>query len=160
MGSQGGRYPNGLKGREAHTLFLRAPVCDWALLEQDLKQEFRMPWTPSLAKSYYFTPTLVVLYCTPPHSAPKSCLKVLLNRHEESLIDISKNKDALQREGFDTYDHFRGYWKGRMKNPYDPLQHVFVLQIAPPTDHLLRKTAMCLLGRLYAEHSMGLLHDP
>jgi hypothetical protein len=130
MGSQGGSAPNGLKGHELKTRFLRAPYQDWAALDQGYKTEFRaLPMGVSVRSLQ--TPTPVVLYAVSNAGVKKQKLMVLTRHETQRLMDIADYPESLLREGFETYDHFRRYWRARTKRPFRPLEKVEAFQLRP-----------------------------
>lgn len=150
MGSRGGDAPNGLKQRKLQTLFLRAPFQDWASLTQGYKTEFRSK--PKGRALLLDAPTPIVLYTVSSLGRESHRLMVLVEHTTEHLIDIAEKPDSLLREGFETYDHFRRYWRARTKRPYRPLDTVEVFQLAPWAETERLRLGMVLLDRLYGAY--------
>ena len=152
MGAHGGDAPTGLKQHEARTVFLRAPFTDWAALTQGFKTEFRtLP--KGVPSKWLHAPTPVVLYTVSPQLERRSeKLMVLAAHHSEYLSDIKDDPQALMREGFQTYDEFRHYWRARTGRRFIPMEKVEVFRIMPwqPTDRL--RLGMLLFDRLYGEY--------
>jgi hypothetical protein len=156
MGSRGGEAPDGLPQHRLRTLFLRAPYQDWAALSQGFKQEFRRPMRGKMAERFQ-APTPVVLYAVSTQLGQRSeKLMVLAEHHVESLLDIREKPDSLVREGFETYDHFRSYWRSRTRRPYMPLSKVEVFRLRPWCAHIEHNDEMILgallLERLYDDY--------
>lgn len=153
MGSQGGGGPNGLTQRHLRTLFLRAPYQDWAALTQGYKTEFRARPKGALR---YNAPTPVVLYAVSGLGRWTSKLMVLVEHRSERLVDIADQPESLLREGQESYDHFRRYWRARTRRPFRPLDKVEVFQLAPwpsGTQSLqIDQLGRVLLERLYGDY--------
>lgn len=150
MGSQGGSAPNGLKGHELRTRFLRAPFEDWAALSQGYKTEFRAAPMGVSVKSLQ-TPTPVVLYAVSNAGVTKHKLMVLAHHKTQRLMDIADYPLSLAREGFESYDHFRRYWRARTKRPFRPLQKVEVFTLRPWETDDARRLGYLLVERLYGD---------
>lgn len=156
MGAGGGDGPGGHTQRELKTLFLRAPADDWPALIQGLKTEFRAKPMGAFM-STVAAPTPVVLYARAPGSGlERHELMVLVEHRTERLMDIAEQPDALAREGFPTYDHFRRYWRARTRRPYRALDVVQVFRLAPwpqGTQSLaVDQLGRALLQRLYGDY--------
>lgn len=156
MGSRGGDSPDGLQQRHLRTLFLRAPHQDWAALTQGYKMEFRLPPRGKMAERFQ-APTPVVLYAVSPQLKRRAeKLMILTHHHTEQLMDIGGQPDALIREGMESYDHFRSYWRARTRRPYVPLATVEVFRLAPwpeGTQSLqIDQLGRALLQRLYGDY--------
>ena len=150
MGSQGGNAPNGLKQKELRTRFLRAPYQDWAALSQGYKTEFRAAPMGVSVRSLQ-TPTPVVLYAVSNAGVKKQKLMVLENHETQRLMDIADQPNSLMREGFESYDHFRRYWRARTKRPFRPLQKVEVFHLRPWLRDDPQRLGPALLQRLYGD---------
>lgn len=150
MGASGGVAPSGLPQRQLKTLFLRAPYQDWPALSQGHKTEFRVPVRGKMADRFH-APTPVVLYAvkSPTHVHK---LMVLVEHRVESLLDIDQQPDALRREGFETYEHFRNYWRARTRRPYVPMAKVEVFRLAPWWGVGDVALGEALLERLYGDY--------
>lgn len=141
--------PANLPQHTISTLYLRAPLADWAALTQSHKAEFRMPLRGA-ASEWYRPPTPVVLYCaTPTRTRVHLCM--LVSHRKERLIDIAEDGDALIREGFETYEDFKRYWRKRTRKPYDAAKVVDVFQITPTWPGWEAQAGCVLLERLYDE---------
>lgn len=152
MGGRGGNSPDGLKERELRTLFLRAPFQDWAAITQGHKTEFRAKPKGILSR-WFDPPTPVVLYAISPTLKTRTeKLMVVTERRSERLLDIKDDADALRREGFATYDEFRGYWRARTRKPFQALDKVEVFRLREwqVNDELV--LGAHLLERLYGEY--------
>lgn len=100
-------------------------------------------------------PTPVVAYTKRGASvdAGSARMMVLIERRLERLFDISENPEALVREGFDSHDEFRGYWKRRNGGVYKPSQRVYVWRVRPFDAHADEDTlGRGLFRELYGEH--------
>lgn len=155
MGSRGGDAPNNLKQRRLATLFLRVPSIDWPRVAIGEKTEFRtMPREGSRVLTTYL-PTPVVAYATAngPLREMVHKLMVLEERRYEPIFAISDDPEAIRREGFESYDHFRRYWRARQKGVYRPMQRVWVWRVRPwddREDHVRLSVAM--LEHLYEDY--------
>lgn len=156
MGAGGGDGPGGHTQRELKTLFLRAPADDWPALTQGLKTEFRAKPMGAFM-STVGTPTPVVLYARAPGSGlERHKLMILVEHRTERLMDIAEQPDALIREGFPTYDHFRRYWRARTRRPYRALDVVQAFRLEPwgamYPDRISYELGRLLLERLYGDY--------
>jgi hypothetical protein len=152
MGSRGGSQPTGLKGRETRTLFLRAPYIDWPALAQGRKTEFRTAPIGAISAMVH-APTPVVLYTVSPRLGHRAEMLVILAEHTvERLVDIADKPESLAREGHESYDSFRRYWRIRTKRPYRPLSKVAVFTLAPWSESEKQRLGSLLIDRLYGEY--------
>jgi hypothetical protein len=152
MGSKGGDAPTGLKQVQLRTVFLRAPFQDWAALSQGHKTEFRV-LPRGVPSKWIEAPTPVVLYALSPHLGRRSeKLMVIIEHQQERLADIHEKPESIRREGFETYDQFRRYWRARTGRPYRPLDKVEVFQLQQWTNHNWGQLGERLLERLYGEY--------
>jgi hypothetical protein len=140
---------------QASTRFLRVPAEDWARVRIGEKTEFR---TRPRERSNITTcalPTPVVAYTTrrsgdvDPFSTK---LMVLLERRYEPLFNIAEDPGALEREGFESYAHFRSYWKARNGGKYVPMQRVYVWRVREFVENDTYVLGTELLRELYGEH--------
>lgn len=156
MGVRGGAAPDGLKQRHLRTLFLRAPFADWPALSQGYKTEFRAPMRGKMAERFQ-APTPVVLYAVSPATKRRfEKLMVLTEHRTQTLMDIKDDPGALMREGFDSYDAFRSYWRARTRREYVPMAKVEVFRlrewiVSPGNNDELTLGAE-LLERLYGDY--------
>lgn len=152
MGSKGGSSPNPYKQRRVSTLFLRVPLVDWPKVKLGEKTEFRtMPGEGSTLLRCY-VPTPVVAYTVKPKIQEYDAkLMVLLDRRREPLWEISSQPDAIRREGFESYDEFRRYWRKRQRGVYRPMQVVWVWRIAPFTPDHVRVLGSGMMEHLYGD---------
>lgn len=154
MGSHGGSGPNGLTQHQASTLFLRVPAVDWPRVRIGEKTEFRtMPRESSRLLTAYL-PTPVVAYSTGsgPFRETVHELMVLEERKHEPLFAISEDAEALAREGFESYDLFRRYWRARQRGVYRPMQKVWVWRVRRWESGDVIRQGAALLRQLYGEH--------
>ncbi len=149
MGSRGGNAPNGLKGKELSTRFLRAPFEDWPALSQGYKTEFRAAPMGVAVRSLQ-APQPVVLYAASGYVKKKKLM--VLEWHEtQRLMDIADDPESLLREGFESYDHFRRYWRARTRKPFRPLQEVEAFRLRPWLQDDPLRLGPSLLERLYGD---------
>lgn len=149
MGSRGGEAPNPYKSVEASTRFLRVPLLDWPGVKVGRKTEFRRVASGRTAR-FPYTPTPVVAYTIRGETYDHK-LMVLEAVRDDTLWAISEDPEGLAREGFETYDEFRNYWK-RRHGSYLPLTMVKVYRVHqwnPRTDPMMRGEE--LVQRLYGE---------
>lgn len=153
MGSLGGNAPNGYRQHKASTLFLRVPVLDWPRVKVGEKTEFRTRPGEGSSLLRVNAPTPVVAYRPATQTQPiDGKIMVLLERRYEPLFNISTDPEAVRREGFETYDEFRRYWRKRRKGVYRPMEQVHVWRVRPwEGQHDLVRFGVTLLGRLYGE---------
>lgn len=142
-------FPAGLTGRQTRTRFLRAPTGDWPVLSQGHKEEFRVP-RKGMAVPWN-APTPVVLYTKSVHGI-RTQLMVLVEHRVERLFEVGQNPDSLQREGFETYDHFISYWRAVHRKGYNPLQEVDVFRITQFAEGWLGQCGWELIKALYADY--------
>lgn len=147
-----GNAPKPYAQRKASTLFLRVPVEDWSRVSIGEKTEFRtMPREGSLLARAYL-PTPVVAYCVkPPLNEYVNRLMVLLERRFEPLFAISEDQAAIEREGFNTYDEFRRYWRKRRKGVYRPMERVHVWRVRPYFEGDAELLGAAMFRRLYGD---------
>lgn len=145
MGSPGAA-PNPYTTRKVSTRFLRVPLIDWPSVKIGRKTEFRkFPHRSSTIFPY--TPTPVVGYAARGATYDHGML-VLEAMRTENLWDIKDNEESLRREGFDTYEEFRDYWKHRHNSRYRPLDPIVVYTVRP----LNGITDQMILGELLYLH--------
>ena len=142
--------PADLPQHTLRTLYLRVPSIDWAALSLGNKAEFRLPLQGALGQ-WYVAPTPVVLYCATPNRT-RTKLAVLVAHRVERLVDIAEDGGGLFREGFETYEDFRRYWRRRTRKPYDPAQQVEVFQIEAWSDVWRWRLGPTVLERLYCDY--------
>lgn len=129
MGSRGGNAPNPYAQHQAFTQFLRVPFIDWPRVKIGEKTEFRTKPRESSRILRANTPTPVVAYAINGSGEYDRKLMVLEEHRYEPLFAISDDSEAIAREGFETYDHFRRYWRKRRKGVYRPMERVHVWRV-------------------------------
>lgn len=139
---------------QASTRFLRVPAADWPAVRLGAKTEFRTRPRESSRLLSCNVPTPVVAYTTSTLGWPdiKSQLMVLEDRRYEPLFNIAEDEGALAREGFESYDHFRRYWRKRNAGRYVPMQRVWVWRVRRFEPGDLQALGARLLTDLYGEH--------
>lgn len=151
MGSQGGNAPNPYTQRHASTLFLRVPTMDWARVKIGEKTEFRTRLREGSHLVAANTPTPVVAY-TKSSLGYDSKLMVLVEHKREPLFAIADDPEAIGREGFEDYDHFRRYWRKRRKGVYRPMELVHVWRVRPWDEKWdMGRFGNYLIGHLYRD---------
>lgn len=126
---------------------------DWAAIRIGAKTEFRTrPREGSRIVSCNL-PTPVVAYATSNSQRELAAkLMVLTERNYEPLFNIAEDEAALAREGFDSYDLFRRYWRKRNGGRYDPMQRVWVWRVRVFTFRDEVELGVALFQELYQEH--------
>lgn len=140
---------------QASTRFLRVPAVDWPAVRIGAKTEFRTRPRDGSRLLTCNTPTPVVAYTTSstPLRELRTQLMVLLERRYEPVFSIAEDADALAREGFDDYAHFRRYWRKRNGGRYVPMQRVWVWRLRSWDKHSDPSDLGCqLIHDLYGEH--------
>lgn len=146
-----GSAPKPYMQRKASTLFLRVPVEDWPRVVIGEKTEFRtLPREGSVLHKAYL-PTPVVAYCVRPVDQYVNKLMVLLERRIEPVFAISDDPAAIAREGFESYDEFRRYWRKRRKGAYRPMERVQVWRVRPYTEGDMTILGAQMFRRLYGD---------
>lgn len=80
-------------------------------------------------------------------------LLVLEERRYEPLFYLAEDPEGLAREGFETYGHFRTYWRRRTdRHTYRPMTLVWVWRVRPWQPSDLPVFGESLLRELYGEH--------
>lgn len=135
-------------------MLLRVPSEDWAAVSFGYKTEFRWPEngrSPGDGPGAH-PPTPVVAY-TELGSESFRQLMVLVEHRLEVLFLITEHPDSISREGFDTYEQFRAYWRRRYAHqPYHPQQKVHVYRVRPWTEEDYTNMGVRLLDDLYGEY--------
>lgn len=152
MAKYTGVAPAGAERAEAVTLFLRVPAVDWPRLMVGEKTEFRTTPREGSRIGKAKTPTPVVAYRTRRGHANDFKLMVLEEYRREPLFAVSEVPESLEREGFETYDHFRRYWRARQRRPFVPLEVVQVWRVRHWQDGDLVRQGYGLLKRLYGAY--------
>lgn len=139
--------------RTLTTIFLRVPPVDWPKVKLGTKTELRLvgPQVPyGLRPGISELPLPVAGYAWRRFGAPDAAFLVVERVWSERLIEIGN--DSIRREGFESLDEFRRYWRKRQKK-FQPLKEVVAMRLRPsdPTE-----AADMLLHRLYG----FLLDDP
>lgn len=151
MGSRGGSAPNPYTQRSMSTLFLRVPRVDWARVKIGEKTEFRTQANEAVRIAKANTPTPVVAYSISLNRDHDAQLMVLERHRYEPLFAIAEDVEAIRREGYETYDEFRRYWRARLKGIYRPMQKVHVWRVRPWTETDELHFGPELLKRLYGD---------
>lgn len=153
MGSKGGDAPNPYSERQVSTRFLRVPLIDWPNVKVGRKTEYRKATKRPVIFPY--TPTPVVAYTIRGQTYDQR-LMVLDAVHQETLWNIKDSAESLQREGFETYEDFRAYWKQR-HGTYLPLTVVYVYRVRPidTGDETAMALELMALGGKLIEHLYG-----
>lgn len=143
------RFPR----HQASTRFLRVPTADWSRVRIGEKTEFRTRPRESSRLLTCNTPTPVVAYASGSlFMGPRTQLMVLEERKYEPLFNIAEDAEALAREGFPSYDHFRRYWRARNGGRYVPMQRVWVWRVRRFVSDDFERMGVALLRELYGEH--------
>lgn len=145
---------------QVSTRFLYVPAEDWPRVRLGEKTEFRTRPREGSNLLTCALPTPVVAYSRRMNgdvSSHSTKLMVLTHRSLEPLFNISENPEALAREGFESYDDFRRYWRarngGRDNNRFQPMQRVYAWRVRPFEAWLDHETlGVALLTELYGEH--------
>jgi hypothetical protein len=138
--------------RTAKTLFLRVPRVDWPRVKIGEKTEFRTRPREGSDLLSVNPPTPVVAYSVDGNGKYDRQLMVLLERRFEPLFAITEDPDAIAREGFDSYEEFRAYWRRRRHGAYAPMERVFVWRVRLWEDDDDRTFGARLFTRLYGEY--------
>lgn len=148
VGSRGGSAPNPWSERHVTTRFLRVPLVDWPAVKIGRKTEYRRP-VSTRAPIFPYTPTPVVAYALRGKTYDHR-LMVLESIRQETLWQIRDSPESLEREGMETYEQFRAYWKARTRK-YLPLAVVYVYRVMPwmPGDE--QAMGAELIGHLYKD---------
>ena len=140
-------------------MFLRVPYGDWPRVKHGEKTEFRSLDVRRMAITKVRMPTPVVAYThwRPYQTAAyeyDGALMVLEAHRIEPLFLVHDDADALAREGFPSYQHFRSYWEAR-HGTFRPTEkvHVWRLRRWRGSDDVLM--GRVLLGWLYGEFLNG-----
>lgn len=147
----GSRGPRPFISRQTSTLFLRVPSADWSRIYVGEKTEFRARPGEASRLLTVNLPTPVVAYAQRRATGYQSKLMVLEEKRYEPLFNIAQDAEALAREGFETYDEFRRYWRARRKGIYRPMEMVHVFRVRPWGGYDLQRFGVQLLAHLYGE---------
>jgi hypothetical protein len=154
MGSRGGNAPNPWSQRQVSTLFLRVPFGDWPRVKIGEKTEFRTKPREGARLLTVKMPTPVVAYTVSPvRQEYDAQIMVLEERRYEPLFAIHDDEAAIHREGFESYDEFRRYWRKRRKGVFRPMEKVYVWRVRRWEPHARDDIAfgLRLLHALYGE---------
>ena len=138
--------------RQVSTLYLRVPTDDWARVKIGEKTAFRMPNGSQSVRQQVNRaplPTPVLAYMLTPMPRYDCQLMVLEGHRLEPLYALIGDDEALAREGFPTYDHFRRYWRARWFGVWRETELVHVYEVRPWTDDDFEEMGKLLLERLY-----------
>ncbi len=149
MGTHGAG-PHPWVQHQLRTTFLRVPTNDWSAVKTGIKTEFRASGRAASQLWNVKCPTPVVAYTRFADERYDSRLMVLMATWQEALDSISP--ESLEREGFETFAHFRRYWMERHKRRFHPLTQVHVYRLRPFHVGDRAEMAEALLMRLYGEH--------
>ena len=144
--------PAGAERATATTLFLKVPAVDWPRIVLGEKTEFRTTPREGSQLGNAKAPTPVVAYRERRGHDSDFKLMVLEEFRREPLFEVSLNPELVAREGFASYDQFRGYWKGRQRREYVPMEVVQVWRVRPWQDGDLVRQGYELLKRLYGAY--------
>lgn len=135
---------------ETRTTFLRIAGEDWASVKIGAKTEFRA--SPHYVSQLWNVqcPTPVVGYTMRRVGGYESTLLVLEATWHEPVGAITP--ESLEREGFQSFAHFRRYWMERTKKRFSPLQVVHVFQVRPLREEDHASMGLQLFRKLYREH--------
>ena len=137
-----------LQGKELRTLFLQVPADDWTRVKYGQKTEFRTTRADkAMMLSGVEYPTPVVAYNA--EDAADRLLMVLVEHRFEPLFNVSLNHGSWEREGFESYDHFRREWRARHGGEYHPMEQVHVWQIRRWERADYKNMAIRVLNQLY-----------
>lgn len=115
--------------KRVSTHFLRVPWFDWAAVKYGEKTEFRAASGAVSGLKWLETPTPVVAYSWHPTHGHEAQLMILEERFQEPLAAISE--ESLEREGFESFAHFRRYWCDREKRRFTPTRMVVAYRVRP-----------------------------
>jgi hypothetical protein len=152
MAKYKGVAPKGGERAEAVTLFLRVPAVDWPRIVVGEKTEFRTTPREGSRMGKAKCPTPVVAYRTRQGHDNDFKLLLLQEMRAEPLFAVSEVPESLAREGFETYDLFRRYWRARQRRPFVPLEVVQVWRVCLPTQRDYRDMGDRLLCQLYGPY--------
>lgn len=152
MAKYTGAIPDGAERTELVTLFLRVPAEDWPRIVLGEKTEFRTTPREGSKLGRAKTPTPVVAYRTRRGHANDFKLMVLEEYRREPLFEVSLNPELLAREGFETYDHFRAYWKARQRREFVPMEVVQVWRLRRWQEGDLIRQGHNVLRQLYGTY--------
>lgn len=134
----------------AKTVFLRVPVEDWAAVSVGTKTEFRIPGRPAWALRVK-PPTPVVAYAQHRNGVRVGNQLMLLEQTRSEPLGYLTD-EALAREGFPDFAHFRRYWMKRRKEHFRPGDLCQVFRVRRITTDEYDYLGRLLLARLYGEH--------
>jgi hypothetical protein len=134
---------------------MRVPVADWNAVRIGAKREFRMKPREGSNLLAAKCPTPVVAYTVNKKGEHACKLMVLEEKWTEPIIGIADRPDSIAREGFDSYDEFRRYWRTRNKGVYRPLERVTAFRVAELNDERVRELAGRAFAHLYGDYCDG-----
>jgi hypothetical protein len=137
--------------RQVSTRFLRVPANDWPMVRVGVKTEFRTRPEDRVGLTKCYVPTPVIAYATRA-LGPESRLMVLEERRHEPLFNIVDDAEAIAREGFESYEQFRRYWRKRMHGRFVPLERVWVWRIRLFTETDIAIEGERVIRELYQEY--------
>lgn len=138
------------------TQFLEVPGDDWLRIEHGEKTEFRTTeYNSGMTVDKVRFPTPVVLYADRGSGKHWRRLMVMDAHRYEPLFNISDDPEGVAREGFESYDHFRRYWRAK-SGSYNPMQMVHVWQVHRPEPGDYAVMGLLLFKRLYGDYLVDL----
>lgn len=139
------------KPRAATALFLQVPYDDWPRIKIGEKTEFRTrAFVMSAAPR--FLPTPIVAYVVNGLGEADCRVMVLEDKRYEPLFNIAEDAEAVAREGYESYDHFRRYWRARHGGEYWPSRKVHVWRVRPWCEEDSADLGATVVGWLYGEY--------
>lgn len=142
-----------LPQRQASTLFLRVPRIDWTRVKVGEKTEFRTRPREGSNLLNVNLPTPVVAYSQRPTGGYDTWLMVLLEKRYEPLFALASDPEGVAREGFDSYEEFRSYWRRRKRGRFKPMEHVYVWRVRNATPEDAEEFGPAIYHRLYGEYA-------
>jgi hypothetical protein len=143
-----------LEQRQALTCFLRVPAEDWPRVKIGEKTEFRTRHRERVALVSIKPPTAVVAYADEGEGHDWQVM-VLEEYRYEPLFSITFDAEAVEREGFASYDDFRRYWRKREGGVYMPAEKVWVWRLRPMETGDTAMLGISLLHHLYGRFLDG-----
>lgn len=137
--------------KHASTAYLRVPHPDWPRVRLGAKTEFRTRHREACAAVIAKPPTPVVAYAENTSGTLDYQLMVLEDYRYEPVFNVSLDPEAVAREGFDSYDEFRRYWRARCDGAYMPTEKVWVWRLRPLAPGDLDMLGASLVAHLYGK---------
>lgn len=150
MAMPGSSGPKPFRQVRTSTIFLRVPTVDWQSVKRGRKTEFRSGVGRNITQLWQVqTPTPVVGYCQSRTRGYESALLLLEATWREPLGAITP--ESLQREGFESFAHFRRYFMQRERRHFTPTREVQAYRVRPWQPSDFTPMADALLTRLYGD---------